>query len=89
MFVLPPIADIRKIFEEELPPGHRLVSVQLTGDPHESLGTAPLTRVVTIREDSDDTEAHGAGHELAERIRKRWSGAGVHTKLLWSEAPPP
>lgn len=31
MFVLPPLADIRKIVEEELPPGHHLVSVELTG----------------------------------------------------------
>jgi hypothetical protein len=33
----------------------------LTGDPHESLGTAPFTLVVTIREDSDTSEAHGVG----------------------------
>jgi hypothetical protein len=88
MFVLPPLADIRKIVEEELPPGHCLVSVELTGDPHESLGTAPFTLVVTIREDSHASAAHGVGHEIAERIRKRWSGENVHVKLLWSAAPP-
>ena len=88
MFVLPPLPDIRQIVEEELPPGHRLVSVELTGDPRESLGTARFTLVVTIREDSDASEAHGVGHEIAERIRKRWSGENVHVKLLWSEATP-
>ena len=89
MFVLPPPADIRRIVEEELPPGHHLVSVELIGDPNESLGTAPFTLIVTIREESDASEAHGVGYDIAARIRKRWSGENVHVKLLWSEAPPP
>lgn len=84
MFVLPPLEDVRRIVEEELPKGHSVASVDVVKDDALSFGTAPFTVVIKLSEESDAESADGVGYELARRLRIRWKPEDVHIRVEWS-----
>jgi hypothetical protein len=81
---LPPLEEIRQIVEKELPPGHRLDSLDLTVDTFPGGQPPAFTVLIRIREEPGASEAWGVAHDISTQIRERWSRDDLYIKIFWS-----